>query len=77
MFDLRARLGQWLERVRRGEMLVVTRLGVSVARLVPLSDPKDRDRRREAAERLKHFAPGSRLPDGLTIKDLIDEGRKW
>jgi prevent-host-death family protein len=77
MFDLRARLGRWLARVRRGETLVVTRRGVPVAKLVPLHEPKDRDRRREAAERLKHFAPGSRLPDGLTIKDLIEEGRKW
>lgn len=35
--DLKMRLGAWLERVRRGEVLVVTDRGVPVAELRPIT----------------------------------------
>ena len=79
MFDLRARLGRWLARVRRGETLVVTRHGEPVARIVPILGPSTTDvaRRKAAIERWLEASKGTRLPDGMSIRDLIDEGRKW
>ena len=59
--DTRRHLSRLLDRVARSEGLTITRHGKPVARLVPLT--QDRDRANEAAarivERRKHF---KRLP---------------
>lgn len=61
-----------LDGVARGEEVVLTRRGVPVARLVPLSsadaDANDLDRR------IREFRKGHSLR-GVSIRELIDEGR--
>ena len=77
-FEAKTRFGDLLDRVERGEVIVITRHGHPVARLAPVGDPVDRDRARAAAERLATFgdARGIRLPKGVPIEDLIHEGRE-
>ena len=53
---------------------MITRNGVPVARLTQYID---RDKVRKTIEELKKFAKGQRLPPGETIKDLINEGRRF
>jgi len=76
-FDAKTRFGDLLDRVQRGEVVVITRRGQPVARLVPYSEAIDRDRVHAAVERLLTFgdAEGLRLPKGVKLKDLVDEGR--
>ena len=62
-----------LERVARGEQVVITKHGRPIARLVPI-DRTGPDQRREAVERLREFAKGRTL--GVPIKQLIEEGRR-
>jgi len=59
--ELRQNLSRHLERVKRGEALVVTERGKEVARLVPSGAGSDRYR--ELAERFGATVPTERLED--------------
>jgi len=74
-FEAKTNLGQLLDRVEHGEVIVITRHDVPVARLVPFERDVDRVRVRAAIDRLSRFKSRVKLPTGMTIKDLIDEGR--
>lgn len=77
-FEAKTRFGDLLDRVEQGEIIVITRHGHPVARLVPFDETIDRDRARAAAERLMTFGDddGIRLPKGVSVEDLINEGRE-
>jgi prevent-host-death family protein len=72
--EARTHLSALLERVRRGEEIVITRRGKAVARLVPVG-AVSRDGVKDTAARLKAFRRGRRLGD-LSVKALIEEGRR-
>jgi prevent-host-death family protein len=73
-FEAKTKFSALLDKVEAGEEVVITRHGKVVARLV--NDNAARDRRKEAVERLKELSKGKRL-DGLSWKNLRDEGRKY
>jgi prevent-host-death family protein len=81
-FEAKNTLGTLLDRVERGEEIVITRHGKPVARLVPNTGSPDQDRVRAAFERLRESArqlakenPGRPAFDWEEIKKLRDEGR--
>jgi prevent-host-death family protein len=74
-FEAKSRLGQLLDRVEAGEEVVITRHGKAVAKLVPARAGHDRQKARRVADQLLEASRGVTL-DGLTIKDLINEGRR-
>jgi prevent-host-death family protein len=64
-----------LAAVASGETIVITERGAPVARLVPAVE----DRRASVAaavEAMKEFRQGRKL-DGITVRELIDEGRRY
>ena len=73
VFEAKIHLSALLERVRRGEEIVITRHGKAVARLVPVG-AVSRDRVKDTAARLKVFRRGRRLGD-FSAKTLVEEGR--
>lgn len=73
-FEAKTHLSSLLERVERGEEVVITRHGKAVARLVP-AEKIDRERVRAAIAKLKELRVGSSL-GGLSWKELRDEGRR-
>ena len=74
-FEAKNRLSELLQLVENGQEVTITRHGKAVARLVP-ADDVGRDKVKEALEWLKRTRKERRL-DGLTIKELINEGRKY
>jgi prevent-host-death family protein len=81
-FEAKNTLGALLDRVERGEEIVITRHGKPVARLVPNTVRLDQDRVRAAFDRLRERArqlarenPGRLAFDWEEIKKLRDEGR--
>jgi len=72
-FEAKTHLAEILDRVEQGESLTITRHGKPVAQLVPVAAPQKRSRM-EAIRELREFGKGHRL-DGLSTRDLIDEGR--
>jgi prevent-host-death family protein len=73
-FEAKTHLSSLLERVERGEEVVITRHGKAVARLVPAARI-DRERAQDVVAKLKALRAGSSL-GGLSWKELRDEGRR-
>ena len=73
-FQAKNTLGALLDEVERGGEVLITRRGKPVARLIAPRITDDRTAARAAAERILDRSRGKTL-GGLTIKDLIDDGR--
>jgi prevent-host-death family protein len=77
--DAKARFSELLDRVEGGERITITHRGKAVARLVPERRKLTLEERMQAhqdwiAYRDKHKPT---LGPGLTIKELINEGRRF
>jgi prevent-host-death family protein len=76
-FDAKTHLSQLLERVAQGEEFTITRHGKPVARLVPAIPARPRPDVRQVIEELKAFSKGNTLGGEVTVRDLIEEGRRF
>jgi prevent-host-death family protein len=76
-FEAKTHLAQLLERVAQGEEFTITKHGKPVARLVPAVPAKPKPDVRQVIEELKVFRKGNTLGEGLTVRDLIEEGRRF
>ena len=77
-FDAENTLGALLDRVQRGEEVVITRHGKRVARLVPEGAAKDREAARAAAERIRARARAMPRDEAISVQEwklVRDEGR--
>jgi prevent-host-death family protein len=77
-YEAKTHLPQLLERVEHGETITITRHGKPVARLVPAvaSTPRPDSDAAIAAMIAFQEQEGPTLGGKLTIRDLIDEGRR-
>jgi prevent-host-death family protein len=73
-FEAKNTLGALLDRVEKGEEVIITRRGKPVARLAPLRAERDVARARKAMEELRALSKGQILGD-IELEDLINEGR--
>ena len=69
-------LPQLLERVARGETILITRHGQAVAKLVPAAG-EDKPDVKESLRKLRELRKGVTLGPDLTVRQLIDEGRRF
>lgn len=75
-YEAKTHLPQLLDRVARGEEIRITRNGRPVARLVPDVEAVSADIEAAIAE-IRELRKGQRLGKGLTIRQLIEEGRRF
>ena len=73
-YEAKTHLPRLLDEVAEGEAITITKHGVAVAVLVPASG-RSAMTPAEAIARLRAFRRDHPL-GGLTIRDLIDEGRR-
>lgn len=73
-FEAKTHLPRLLQRVQAGERFVITRHHRPVAELIPFQ-PRDPDKVRSAIAALKVFQASHSL-EGLSVRQLIEEGRK-
>ena len=71
-YEARTHLSRLLERVRKGEQVVITKYNVPVAKLVPVDFVPDEDITDTIAQ-IRRFRVGKRL-HGAQIRELIEEG---
>jgi prevent-host-death family protein len=76
-FEARTHLPQLLERVANGEEFTITKRGKPVARLVPAVAAKPKPDVREVIEELKAFSKCNTLGEGISVRDLIEDGRRF
>ncbi len=74
-YEAKTNLPRLLDRVQHGELITITRHGRPVARLVPVVE-FDRQKVTDAVEGIKQLRKGNRLGDDLTVRQLIEEGRR-
>ena len=73
-YEAKTHLPKLLDRVARGERIIITRHGTPVAVL----QPAGKEQRIDVAaviEKMRHFRKTHFL-NGLSIKDMIEQGRK-
>lgn len=75
-YEAKTHLASLLDRVAKGEQITITRHGVPVAMLVPApSDAAQRDPH-AVVEELLEFRERHTL-EGLSIREMIEEGRRF
>jgi prevent-host-death family protein len=77
--EAKARFSELLDRAEGGEEIAIKRHGRTVAKLVPATPVVSADeRRRRRLEWIAYRdARGPRLGPDMTVRQLIDEGRKY
>lgn len=73
-FEAKTHLPRLLRRVQMGERFVITRHGRPVAELIPFRKT-DSDKVQAAIDGLKAFQKTHSL-GGLSVRDMIEEGRR-
>ncbi len=76
IFEAKNRLSELVERAARGEEIVITRRGEQVARLMPPRLPDSAASARALAARIRQSRVGHDLGEGVTLRDLIEDGRR-
>lgn len=74
--EVQNHLLQLLDRVEQGEHIAITRHGKPVAHLVPVEE-YDRQQIDDAIRKIEHIRRSNPLGDDLTVRQLIDEGRRF
>ena len=75
-YEAKTHLPQLLERVARGEKILITRHGRAVAMLVPAAVEGKPDVP-DALRKIRELRQGVTLGSDLTIRQLIDKGRRF
>lgn len=76
-FEAKNKLGTLLDWVENGEEVLITRRGKPVAKLVaPQKKERDVEKAQQAVERIREMRKGVTLGD-ITIRELIEEGRRF
>jgi prevent-host-death family protein len=76
-FEAKTHLPQLLERVAKGEEFTITKHGKPVARLVPTNAARPAPDVRQVIEELRAFSEGNKLGKGISVREMIEEGRRF
>jgi prevent-host-death family protein len=76
-YEAKTHFSQLLNRVARGEKIVITKHGRAVAMLVPAHPENKKDIKQVIAELIAYRKRKRRTLGGLTIREMIDEGRRF
>lgn len=76
IFEAKNRLSELVERAGRGEEIVITRRGQSVARLLAPEAADANAQARGLAERIRRTRAAHVLGGGVTLRELLEEGRR-
>lgn len=75
-YDARTRFSELLDQVAKGKTVLITRRGRPAALLSPPPGDTRKDVRQVIAE-MKALRRGNKLGKGLSIRQLIEEGRRF
>jgi prevent-host-death family protein len=75
-YEARTRFSELLDQVARGKRILITRRGRPAAVLAPPPVEEQKDVHQIIAE-MRALRRGNTLGKGLSIRDLVDEGRRF
>jgi prevent-host-death family protein len=76
-FQAKTQLSQLLDEVEKGEAVTITRHGRPVAVLAPVQSSRRKKSGEAWLSEVKRLRKGMTLGGTATIRQLIDEGRKY
>ncbi|MES2562216.1 MAG: type II toxin-antitoxin system prevent-host-death family antitoxin [Pseudomonadota bacterium] len=76
-FQAKTQLSQLLDEVEKGEAVTITRRGRAVAVLSPVKASQPAKTGEEWLSEVKRLRKGIKLEGIVTIRHLIDEGRRF
>jgi prevent-host-death family protein len=76
-YQAKTHLPSLLDRVAKGERITITKNGKPVAQLVPVQQAVAPDIRSVIKQMRAFQKNGPTLGDDLTIRDLVEEGRRY
>lgn len=76
-YEVKTHLPQLLERVSNGAEFTITKHGRPVARLIPAEPAVDKPDVKQVIAEMRNFRKGNTLGEGITIRELIEEGRRF
>jgi prevent-host-death family protein len=74
LFEAKQKLSELVERASQGERIGITKRGKLAAMIVPVREKQAIKEIFEDIEQIRKRAKP--LPKGMTVKDLIEEGRR-
>jgi prevent-host-death family protein len=74
LFEAKQKLSELVDRASRGERIGITRRGKLAALITPAKEKANLQQIFDDIERIRLRAKP--LPKGMTVKDLIEEGRR-
>jgi prevent-host-death family protein len=75
--EAQAHLAELVQRASRGEIILITESGRPMAKLVPADETIQPLSQEQALRDLQDIRSRSKLAPGETLRELIDEGRKY
>lgn len=72
IFEAKTHFSALVEEAREGHTITVTRNGEPVAQIVPMPE-----RRSDATEAMRRILSTRAKLNGMTIRELIEEGRRY
>jgi prevent-host-death family protein len=75
-FEAKTHLAALLDRVAKGERITITKHGKPVAWLVPIEPDERPDVKQLVAEMLAYRDQKNRTLGDITVRELIEEGRR-
>ena len=76
-YEAKTHLPQLLDRVESGETITITRHGKAVAKLVPATDEAKHNVGRVIEDFIAYSMKQGRTLGGTTIREMIEEGRRF
>ena len=76
-FQAKTQLSQLLDQVEKGESVTITRHGRPVAVLTPVAPARSAKTGEQWVAEMKRLRKGTTLGGTVTIRQLIDEGRRY
>ena len=76
-YEAKTRLRELLERVARGDTVLITRRGVPVARLVAPTLPARPNPQEIIDDLIAYSREQHRTLEGTSVRELIEEGRRF
>jgi prevent-host-death family protein len=75
-YEAKTHLPRLLEEVAKGETITITKHGVPVAKLVPPDGSRQPDAGK-IIEALREFRKGIKPLEGVSVREMIEDGRRF
>lgn len=75
-FEAKTHFSEILRAVMKGEQCIITKHGVQVAMIIPMTQKEEVDPVRHSIHALKKLRKGTNLGSALSIRKMREEGRK-